>query len=55
MSTFLFMKKIFFLKLMVIIQIISMDQEHTKFVLATGFQRFWRGPAQKERMFVISL
>lgn len=30
--------------------IISMDQEHAKFVLATGFQRFWRGPAQKERM-----
>ena len=27
-----------------------MDQEHTKFVLATGFQRFWRGHAQKERM-----
>jgi hypothetical protein len=40
---------------MVIIQIITMDQEHTKFVLATGFQRFWRGPAQKERMFVASL
>jgi len=29
-----------------------MDQEHAKFVLATGFQRFWRGYAQKERMFV---
>ncbi|KAF4565700.1 cytochrome P450 family protein [Pleurotus pulmonarius] len=30
--------------------IITMDQEHSKFVLSTGFQRFWRGTAQKERM-----
>ncbi|KAF9484616.1 cytochrome P450 monooxygenase CYP63 [Pholiota conissans] len=30
--------------------IISMDQEHTKFILATGFQWFWRGRSQKERM-----
>ncbi|KAF8151560.1 cytochrome P450 monooxygenase CYP63 [Crassisporium funariophilum] len=30
--------------------IITMDQEHAKFVLATGFQRFWRGKSQKERM-----
>ncbi|KAF8639056.1 hypothetical protein AX17_001752 [Amanita inopinata Kibby_2008] len=30
--------------------IISMDHEHSKFVLATGFQHFWRGRAQKERM-----
>ncbi|KAG6908239.1 hypothetical protein DXG01_005632 [Tephrocybe rancida] len=31
-------------------QIITMDHEHTKFVLATGFNNFWRGYAQKERM-----
>ncbi|KAL1719911.1 cytochrome P450 [Schizophyllum commune] len=30
--------------------IITMDQEHSKFILATGFQNFWRGLAQKERM-----
>jgi cytochrome P450 len=30
--------------------IITMDQEHSKFVLATGFPHFWRGHAQKERM-----
>ncbi|KAL1742984.1 cytochrome P450 [Schizophyllum fasciatum] len=30
--------------------IITMDQEHAKFILATGFQHFWRGLAQKERM-----
>ncbi|KAL0948004.1 hypothetical protein HGRIS_010626 [Hohenbuehelia grisea] len=30
--------------------IITMDQEHSKFVLATGFQQFWRGRNQKERM-----
>lgn len=30
--------------------IISMDQEHAKFILATGFHNFWRGRAQKERM-----
>ena len=29
-----------------------MDQEHSKFVLATGFQYFWRGNAQKERLSV---
>ena len=34
-------------------QIITMDQEHSKFVLATGFQHFWRGNAQKERMSVL--
>ena len=32
-----------------------MDHEHTKFVLATGFEHFWRGYAQKERMWVISV
>lgn len=31
-------------------QIISMDQQHMKFVLATGFEHFWRGHRQKERM-----
>ncbi|RXW17143.1 hypothetical protein EST38_g8710 [Candolleomyces aberdarensis] len=30
--------------------IITMDQEHSKFILATGVQHFWRGRAQKERM-----
>ncbi|KAJ3512593.1 hypothetical protein NLJ89_g3431 [Agrocybe chaxingu] len=30
--------------------IISMDQEHAKFVLATGFHRFSRGRSQKERL-----
>ncbi|EIW77750.1 cytochrome P450 monooxygenase CYP63 [Coniophora puteana RWD-64-598 SS2] len=30
--------------------IISMDQEHCKYVLATGFSHFWRGTAQRERM-----
>ncbi|KXN82490.1 Cytochrome P450 52E2, partial [Leucoagaricus sp. SymC.cos] len=30
--------------------IITMDQEHIKFVLSTGFRNFWRGRAQKERM-----
>ncbi|KIK94607.1 hypothetical protein PAXRUDRAFT_438124 [Paxillus rubicundulus Ve08.2h10] len=30
--------------------IISMDEEHTKYVLATGFNRFWRGTAQRERL-----
>lgn len=33
--------------------IISMDQEHLKFVLATGFHLFWRGIAQKERMELV--
>ena len=31
-----------------------MDQEHSKFVLTTGFHRFWRGYSQKERMYLIS-
>lgn len=30
--------------------VISMDQEHSKFAWTTGFQLFWRGIAQKERM-----
>ncbi|KAJ6629919.1 cytochrome P450 monooxygenase CYP63 [Mycena sp. CBHHK59/15] len=30
--------------------IITMDQEHSKFVLSTGFGHFWRGYSQKERM-----
>ncbi|KAF8811334.1 cytochrome P450 monooxygenase CYP63 [Phlegmacium glaucopus] len=30
--------------------IITMDQEHSKFVVATGFQYFWRGDSQKERL-----
>ncbi|KAH7886740.1 cytochrome P450 monooxygenase CYP63 [Phlebopus sp. FC_14] len=30
--------------------IISMDQEHSKFVLSTGFNHFWRGTAQRERL-----
>ncbi|KAF9236778.1 cytochrome P450 monooxygenase CYP63 [Melanogaster broomeanus] len=30
--------------------IISMDKEHTKYVLATGFTHFWRGTAQRERL-----
>lgn len=35
------------------LQIISMDQEHIKFLSSTGFQHFWRGRAQKERMSVL--
>ncbi|KDQ58030.1 hypothetical protein JAAARDRAFT_34843 [Jaapia argillacea MUCL 33604] len=31
-------------------QIITMDEDHSKFVIATGFHRFWRGTYQKERM-----
>ncbi|KII90351.1 hypothetical protein PLICRDRAFT_107216 [Plicaturopsis crispa FD-325 SS-3] len=31
-------------------QIITMDHEHSKFVLSTGFEHFWRGFNQKERM-----
>ncbi|KAH8113061.1 cytochrome P450 monooxygenase CYP63 [Phellopilus nigrolimitatus] len=31
-------------------QIITMDEEHMKFVHATGFNNFWRGRRQKERM-----
>ncbi|KAG1748095.1 cytochrome P450 monooxygenase CYP63 [Suillus lakei] len=30
--------------------IITMDQEHSKCVLATGFSQFWRGTAQRERL-----
>ncbi|KAH9475034.1 Cytochrome P450 monooxygenase 75 [Psilocybe cubensis] len=30
--------------------IISMDQEHAKYVTSTGFSQFWRGISQKERM-----
>ncbi|THG97119.1 hypothetical protein EW026_g4826 [Hermanssonia centrifuga] len=30
--------------------IITMDEEHIKFVLATGFNHFWRGRRQKERL-----
>lgn len=30
--------------------IITMDQEHTKYIMATGFNHFWRGKYQKERM-----
>ncbi|KAJ7641311.1 cytochrome P450 monooxygenase CYP63 [Roridomyces roridus] len=30
--------------------IITMDQQHSKFVLSTGFGHFWRGHKQKERM-----
>lgn len=31
-------------------QIISMDEELIKYVLATGFNHFWRGVRQKERL-----
>ena len=31
-------------------KIITMDEEHMKFVHATGFNHFWRGRRQKERM-----
>ncbi|OJA17451.1 hypothetical protein AZE42_05935 [Rhizopogon vesiculosus] len=30
--------------------IITMDQEHSKYALATGFDQFWRGTAQRERL-----
>ncbi|GJE94110.1 cytochrome P450 [Phanerochaete sordida] len=30
--------------------IITMDEEHIKHILATGFNHFWRGRRQKERM-----
>ena len=33
-------------------QIITMDEEHQKHILATGFNHFWRGRRQKERMWV---
>ncbi len=36
----------------IIRQIITMDEEHIKFVLATGFNHFWRGRRQKERLLV---
>jgi hypothetical protein len=36
-----------------IIQIISMDRDHSKFVLTGGFDQFWRGISQKERMYVL--
>ena len=29
-----------------------MDEEHIKFISATGFDHFWRGVRQKERMSV---
>lgn len=32
-----------------------MDEEHIKFILATGFHHFWRGRRQKERMLVTKL
>jgi len=35
--------------------IITMDQQHAKFALASGFNHFWRGKLQKERMWVINL
>lgn len=34
-----------------LIKIITMDEEHIKFVHATGFNHFWRGRRQKERMW----
>ncbi|PCH34632.1 cytochrome P450 monooxygenase CYP63 [Wolfiporia cocos MD-104 SS10] len=30
--------------------IITMDEKHQQYVLATGFKDFWRGPRQKERL-----
>lgn len=38
------------LRILWVDQIITMDQEHVKFLLATGFDKFWRGNLQKERM-----
>ncbi|TRM66597.1 cytochrome P450 [Schizophyllum amplum] len=38
------------LRILWVDSIITMDQEHSKFILAAGFHNFWRGPAQKERM-----
>ncbi|TFK68916.1 cytochrome P450 monooxygenase CYP63 [Pluteus cervinus] len=32
------------------LRILWVDAEHSKFILATGFQNFWRGKYQKERM-----
>jgi hypothetical protein len=34
-------------------QIITMDEAHAKFVLSTGFDHFWRGYSQKERMYFV--
>ena len=31
-------------------QIITMDEKHMQFILATGYEHFWRGVRQKERM-----
>lgn len=28
-----------------------MDEEHIKHMMATGFNQFWRGRRQKERMY----
>ena len=28
-----------------------MDEEHIKYIFATGFQKFWRGKGQKERLY----
>ena len=52
-SSFHVLDVLFLLRMLITRQIISMDQEHAKFVLATGFQYFWRGNGQKERMLVI--
>lgn len=30
----------------------TMDEKHMQFILATGFNKFWRGARQKERMCV---
>ncbi|KZT65711.1 cytochrome P450 [Daedalea quercina L-15889] len=30
--------------------ILTMDEKHMRFILATGFEHFWRGVGQKERM-----
>jgi cytochrome P450 len=38
------------LRILWVDQIISMDRDHSKFVLTSGFDHFWRGNAQKERM-----
>jgi len=35
--------------------IITMDEKHIQFVLATGFSSFWRGPRQKERMYACDM
>ncbi|KAM6499413.1 cytochrome P450 monooxygenase CYP63 [Amanita muscaria] len=38
------------LRILWIDTIITMDQEHSRFALSTGFQYFWRGKMQKERL-----